>query len=353
MFKKILFPLVALFMLAGCAKPPTTIEVSPTITLPQQDPSLMGVTVSINGADQRTDQALAKVTRDNQIVTLTASRDLRFLLQEVLEKQMTARGYMVGPNGPVNLQIIVSQLYADVSQGNVRYNIATKADIAIIATAQNGNKMTKNYRASYNVEGAFQASNKNIADAVNSVLTDTMLRGRRLSAAELGQTSIHYQGKTGPFGSRGAIEEYIGNNELAAEAVKRYAGAGIIKTVDECTPRHLDEAARSGCPIALQLWEDTAEMLGCLIMNLMYTLVPDAFIIGGGVAKAGDLLMKPLLENLRKQLFPLLMEDLKILPARFGAEAGLLGAGAMAMDEFMGLGILERFKNQKSTQTFC
>ncbi|BBU86052.1 putative lipoprotein YajG [Escherichia coli] len=187
MFKKILFPLVALFMLAGCAKPPTTIEVSPTITLPQQDPSLMGVTVSINGADQRTDQALAKVTRDNQIVTLTASRDLRFLLQEVLEKQMTARGYMVGPNGPVNLQIIVSQLYADVSQGNVRYNIATKADIAIIATAQNGNKMTKNYRicfASYNVEGAFQASNKNIADAVNSVLTDTI--------ADMSQdTSIH------------------------------------------------------------------------------------------------------------------------------------------------------------------
>lgn len=185
------------------------------------------------------------------------------------------------------------------------------------------------------------------------VVHDRMLRGRRLSAAELGQTSIHYQGKTGPFGSRGAIEEYIGNNELAAEAVKRYAGAGIIKTVDECTPRHLDEAARSGCPIALQLWEDTAEMLCCLIMNLMYTLVPDAFIIGGGVAKAGDLLMKPLLENLRKQLFPLLMEDLKILPARFGAEAGLLGAGAMAMDEFMGMGILERFKNQKSTQTFC
>ena len=185
------------------------------------------------------------------------------------------------------------------------------------------------------------------------VVHDRMLRGRRLSAAELGQTSIHYQGKTGPFGSRGAIEEYIGNNELAAEAVKRYAGAGIIKTVDECTPRHLDVAARSGCPIALQLWEDTAEMLGCLIMNLMYTLVPDAFIIGGGVAKAGDLLMKPLLENLRKQLFPLLMEDLKILPARFGAEAGLLGAGAMAMDEFLGMGILERFKNQKSTQTFC
>lgn len=46
----------------------------------------MGVTVSINGADQRPEQALAKVTRDNQQVTLTASRDLRFLLQEVLRE---------------------------------------------------------------------------------------------------------------------------------------------------------------------------------------------------------------------------------------------------------------------------
>lgn len=73
---------------------------------------------------------------------------------------MTSRGYMIGPNGAVDLQIIVNKLYADVSQGNVRYNIATKADIAIIATAANGTKMTKNYRASYLLKAPFRASNK-------------------------------------------------------------------------------------------------------------------------------------------------------------------------------------------------
>ena len=41
--------------------------------------------------------------------------------------------------------------------------------------------------------------------------------------------------------------------------------------------------------------------------------------LGGGVGKAGDLLMKSLLANLRAQMFPLLMEDLVILPARFGS----------------------------------
>ena len=168
------FPLLAAFILAGCATNSNTLDVQPTIQLPQQDHGLMGVTVSINGADQRADRALAKVTRDNQLVTLTPSRDLRFLLQEVLEKQMTARGYMVGPNGAVDLQIVVNNLYADVTQGNLRYSITTKADISIIASAKNGNKQVKNYRQTYSIEGAFNATNDKITKAVNATLSDVI-----------------------------------------------------------------------------------------------------------------------------------------------------------------------------------
>ncbi|MBZ6386524.1 MULTISPECIES: lipoprotein [Pantoea] len=174
MLKKLLFPLLAAFILAGCASNSNTLTIQPKIELPQQDPSLMGVTVSITGADQRSDQALAKVNRDGQLVTLTPSRDLRFLLQEVLEKQMTARGYMIGPDGAVDLQIVVNNLYADVTQGNVRYSITTKADISIIATAKNGNKQVKNYRQTYSVEGAFSATNDKITNAVNSTLGDVI-----------------------------------------------------------------------------------------------------------------------------------------------------------------------------------
>lgn len=184
MFKKVFIPLLAAFILAGCASNSNTLNVQPKIELPQQDPSLMGVTLSINGADQRADQALAKVNRDGQLVTLTPSRDLRFLLQEVLEKQMSARGYMIGPNGAVDLQIVVNNLYADVTQGNVRYSITTKADISIIATARNGNKQVKNYRQTYSIEGAFNATNDKITNAVNATLSDVI--------ADMAQdTSVH------------------------------------------------------------------------------------------------------------------------------------------------------------------
>ncbi|CCP06375.1 lipoprotein [Erwinia amylovora] len=174
MLKKIIFPLLAVFVLAGCASNSNTLDVSPKIQLPQRDPALMATTVSINGADRRSDQALAKVNRDGQLVTLTPSRDLRFLLQETLEKQMTARGYMVGPAGAVDLQIVVNNLYADVTQGNVRYSITTKADISIIATAKNGSKQVKNYRQTNSVEGAFSATNDKITKVVNNALGDVI-----------------------------------------------------------------------------------------------------------------------------------------------------------------------------------
>ncbi|MEQ9887037.1 lipoprotein [Pectobacterium zantedeschiae] len=174
MLKKLFFPLLAVILLAGCAAKSNTLNISPKISVPSQDPTLMGVTISINGADQRADQALAKVNRDGQLLTLTPSRDLRFLLQEALEKQMTARGYMIGTGGPVALQIVVNHLYADVSEGNLRYNITTKADISIISQAANGNKQVKNYRSTYNVQGAFTANNENITNAVNTVLGDVI-----------------------------------------------------------------------------------------------------------------------------------------------------------------------------------
>ncbi|OSM98046.1 MULTISPECIES: lipoprotein [Lonsdalea] len=174
MLKKFIFPLLAVMALAGCAGKGNTLNINPNIALPSQDPSLMGVTISINGADQRQDQALAKVNRDSQLVTLVPSRDLRFLLQEALEKQMTARGYMIGTGGPVALQIVVNTLYADVSEGNLRYTITTKADISIIAQASNGNKQVKNYRSTYNVQGALTATNNKITTAVNQVLSDVI-----------------------------------------------------------------------------------------------------------------------------------------------------------------------------------
>lgn len=164
------------------------------------------------------------------------------------------------------------------------------------------------------------------------VIHDRMLRGKTVSCAELGQTSIDYAGRVGPFGNKGAIEEYIGNNEFAADASRRYAEVGITRSKEECAPHLLAQYANNGDQIAIELFRNFAEKLSTLIMNLMYALVPEAIIIGGGLANAGELLFAPLRASLKEQLFPVHYKALNILPAHFGTEAGIIGAGLMASD---------------------
>jgi len=160
-----------------------------------------------------------------------------------------------------------------------------------------------------------------------------MVRGAKYGAGEIGQTSIDYQGRVGAYGNRGALEDYVGNNEIAADARSAYEAAGIYKNMSDCTPAALAQAASQGEPIALQQWDDIAKKLATTVMNCCWLLNPEAIVIGGGVAKAGDLLMAPLQKHLFEQLSGPFKDHLSILPARFGSEAGMVGAATLALEE--------------------
>ncbi len=158
------------------------------------------------------------------------------------------------------------------------------------------------------------------------------LRGHLGAAGELGQMSIDYKGRVGHYGNMGAVEDYIGNHELATDAQMAYAAAGIPRSIEECNPIGLENDAKAGNAIALAIWDSMARKLATCLMNCCYILNPEAFIIGGGLSKAGDLLFVPLHRYLKNQLYPRHYAQLKILPAQFGSESGLIGAARMGLD---------------------
>lgn len=162
-----------------------------------------------------------------------------------------------------------------------------------------------------------------------------MLRGHCCAAGEIGQVSIDYQGREGYYHNLGALEDYIGNRELAADAVQAYAAAGTVRTAAECTPLAMELAAKAGDPLALAYWEELARKLACGLVNCHYILNPEAFIIGGGIAKAGELLFAPLRRFVQAQVYPKHYAKMKILPALFGNDAGMIGAARMALDEHL------------------
>jgi len=164
------------------------------------------------------------------------------------------------------------------------------------------------------------------------VLNGQMHRGSQFAAGEIGQMSIDHEGVSGHYGNLGALEKYIGNQQIAEHAAKRYTLAGHPKGSSECTPKMLSQWAQEGDEIALQVWAEVADWLGTTLASITWLLNPDAFVIGGGVAQAGELIFNPLRKKVKSMLSTVVWDGLQILPAHYQNEAGIIGNAALAAD---------------------
>lgn len=166
------------------------------------------------------------------------------------------------------------------------------------------------------------------------ILDGHLYRGSQFAAGEIGQMSIDYQGVDGPYGNHGALERYVGHKHIHQLAVRRFRDAG--RATDTCPELEsletLVKAARDGDDIAKQVWQDVAIYLGTTLASAIYLLNPDAIVIGGGVAHAGDVLFDPLKEQLKSTLSTEFWTDLKVIPAQLGNDAGIIGSSALAAD---------------------
>ena len=164
------------------------------------------------------------------------------------------------------------------------------------------------------------------------ILNGQLFRGSHMGAGEVGNLSIDFRGVPGPYGNFGALERYVGNGAIGARAAARYAAAGDSRSVIECTPHLLAQAAAQGDPVALGIWEETGVMLGAALADVVWLLNPDAIVLGGGVAQAGELIFAPVRRTIHERTSPVFHEKLEILPAELGSDAGLIGCGALAVD---------------------
>ena len=130
----------------------------------------------------------------------------------------------------------------------------------------------------------------------------------------------------------GGLEEYIGNHQIATRAAERYRAAGREMMLEQCTPRRLSELANGGDPIAKQMWEDLGDELGAALASVVWIVNPDMIVIGGGVAKAGELLFEPVRRSIRARTSDIIHANLTVVPASLGNDAGIIGNATLALE---------------------
>lgn len=172
------------------------------------------------------------------------------------------------------------------------------------------------------------------------VLEGNLVRGAHGIAAEFGHTLAVPGGITCGCGRSGCLEQYASGSALV-----RFARRAALETPDKArilleaadanpaaiTGPMVTQAARDGDAVAVAAFNEIGGYLGEAMADLVQVLDPDVSIIGGGVIKAGELLLKPARERFGAVLHARgKLPVSRIAAAEMGPEAGIIGAADLA-----------------------
>ena len=172
------------------------------------------------------------------------------------------------------------------------------------------------------------------------VLNDRVYRGWQGAGAELGHMVVDLDGPPcqGNCPNRGCLEAVASGTALEREARETAAAAPesalgrALAAGRELHGALVSELAHDGDEAAVGVLTLIGRRLGVGIANIVNVFNPEVVVLGGGVLGAGELLLGPARDEMRARALPPGRDSVRVVAAGFGAEAGMVGAAALALD---------------------
>ena len=169
------------------------------------------------------------------------------------------------------------------------------------------------------------------------VVEGNLLHGAHGSGAEIGHLCINTE-ETVPCncGNYGCVEQYCsatGIVRLAKLYLAANDAASPLRTVENLTCKDIFDAAKVNDEAALTILDQVYAYMGLFLGNVCSTVNPEVVVIGGGVSKAGDMLVKGVEPYFHKHVFHA-AGNVKFTIASLGNDAGAYGAFKLALDAF-------------------
>jgi len=153
------------------------------------------------------------------------------------------------------------------------------------------------------------------------IINKQIYRGSSMCAGEVGHIPINEIGPKCNCGGKACLERYIGNKYIL-ERSRRVFGK-------EMTLERLTSRAKEGNKKAKAIWEDVGRKLGVALTGVVNLLNPEVIIVGGGVSKAGKLILDPLRNEIKLRAMPNQAKCVKVVSAKLGNDAGIIGASLL------------------------
>jgi glucokinase len=170
------------------------------------------------------------------------------------------------------------------------------------------------------------------------VINEKIFYGANGLAGEFGHTIIEGNGRACNCGNFGCLETYISANGMKRtvfQFLSHFKDESVLRNIsyNDLTSRKIYDEAKNNDPIALKTFEFTGEILGRAISNFVGSFDPEAIILFGGLADAGDLLLKPTRKSFKNNVLDMYKGKTKLLISNLqNSKAAVLGAGTMIIN---------------------
>ncbi|WP_239004592.1 ROK family protein [Paenibacillus tepidiphilus] len=168
-----------------------------------------------------------------------------------------------------------------------------------------------------------------------------VLYGTTFSAGEIGHMNMYRSGRPCRCGSSGCLGRYVSAVGMTVTFKEKLAeGRGSIirewtQGDDQAiTAKLISEAYDAGDALAIEVMEETGTLLGFGLANVINLLNPQLIIIGGGMADAGERLLRSVRETVSGHALRLSGGHCRIVQAELGGRAGTLGAAYYANNHY-------------------
>lgn len=167
-----------------------------------------------------------------------------------------------------------------------------------------------------------------------------MLEGCSNTAGEIGHTTLIVDGRNCSCPNKGCLEAYAGGwaiAERAQEAVRANPDEGkalisLAGGVEKITAALVSQAYHDGDILSYRLVKETAQYLLAGLVGIVNSFNPCLLVIGGGIIDGLPELVKTAEPFIKKRALKVAAQNLKVVKATLGNEAGIVGAAALAQD---------------------
>lgn len=165
------------------------------------------------------------------------------------------------------------------------------------------------------------------------VVEEKIVAGAVGGSGEIGHIVVDFNEADGcSCGKKGCLEQYASATGIVNN-FKRFVAKGELKTnlnIENPTAKDVIDSAKDGDELCVAVVEETGRLLGVALSYAGCICDPEVYLIGGGVSKAGDIIIKPIIETYKKYVFHS-ATNTPIYIATLGNDAGIYGSARLML----------------------